>query len=379
MGCGSSVGQKTVIVVGGGHVGINAAKELDSKFHVTLIEPSDTFHHKIASLRGAVVPGWENRIRVPYNNLLKNGKVVRKEVREVTTGNVILSDGTHMQADYIVLAHGQGQMAFPIGGKPSASSSDVIAAMKQSQLQIKSASSIMIVGGGPVGVELAGEILAQHPGKNVTLVHSQPTLLNNSTPPIFPPAVAKVTDGLRGMGCTIRLNARVQNLPIVSDGSAFIAHDSTVTYTLTDNSTVDADLVVLCTGAAKRASNLVGAVNERNSVLVDEFLQVKGMPEVFCIGDANDVNESKLAYTGDLQRKVACKNIDNLSKGKAMEAYKPSGGEYGAMFIPLGPNGGVAAMGTSVMGDFAVKTIKSKGLFTGAVWKTMNATLPPVE
>ena len=37
--------------------------------------------------------------------------------------------------------------------------------------QIKSANKIVIVGGGAVGVELAGEIATEFPGKQLTLIH----------------------------------------------------------------------------------------------------------------------------------------------------------------------------------------------------------------
>lgn len=43
--------------------------------------------------------------------------------------------------------------------------------------KIKGAKSILIVGGGPTGVELAGEIAFDYPEKDVTLVHNGYRLL----------------------------------------------------------------------------------------------------------------------------------------------------------------------------------------------------------
>lgn len=51
------------------------------------------------------------------------------------------------------------------------------------QAQIETSSSILIVGGGPVGIEFAGEVAAHYNGKSgrsrkeVTLVHAQKTYL----------------------------------------------------------------------------------------------------------------------------------------------------------------------------------------------------------
>jgi apoptosis-inducing factor 2 len=42
---------------------------------------------------------------------------------------------------------------------------------------MESSQSILVVGGGSVGVELAGEIATDYPGKKVTLVHKGPRLL----------------------------------------------------------------------------------------------------------------------------------------------------------------------------------------------------------
>lgn len=39
---------------------------------------------------------------------------------------------------------------------------------KQSQAQVAAATSVLIVGGGPTGIEIAGEITERHPGKKVS-------------------------------------------------------------------------------------------------------------------------------------------------------------------------------------------------------------------
>eukprot|EP01032_Pedospumella_encystans_P035924 gene35924-40629_t len=53
MGSSASTSQIHVVIVGAGVAGTNAAKALDSKARVTLIEPTDSHNHKIAALRAA--------------------------------------------------------------------------------------------------------------------------------------------------------------------------------------------------------------------------------------------------------------------------------------------------------------------------------------
>ena len=45
------------------------------------------------------------------------------------------------------------------------------------KFQLEKSESVLIVGGGAVGVELAGEIAETYPDKKVTLVHSGTTLV----------------------------------------------------------------------------------------------------------------------------------------------------------------------------------------------------------
>eukprot|EP00955_Chlamydomonas_euryale_P065731 359328-Chlamydomonas_euryale.AAC.10 len=50
---------------------------------------------------------------------------------------------------------------------------------QETSAKVAAAKNIVIVGGGPVGVELAGEILEYYVGKKITLVHSGERLLES--------------------------------------------------------------------------------------------------------------------------------------------------------------------------------------------------------
>lgn len=109
-------------------------------------------------------------------------------------------------ADVLVVATGS-QAGFP------AKDEDVSTAASLSKYQAALATTqradrIAIVGGGPVGVELAGEISFAYPGKDVTLFHAGARLLSSQSG--LKPAVAeRLADQLRAAGVTLHLNARV--------------------------------------------------------------------------------------------------------------------------------------------------------------------------
>jgi len=61
--------------------------------------------------------------------------------------------------------------------------------------------------------------------------------------------------------------------------------------------------------------NALGRLN------VDEFLQVKDMPDVYAIGDCNDLPEIKLAYGAETQGKYVADQLKLKHEGKAMTPY----------------------------------------------------------
>ena len=62
-------------------------------------------------------------------------------------------------------------------------------------------------------------------------------------------------------------------------------------------------------------------MNQLGRLNVDEFLQVKDVPDVYAIGDCNDVPEIKLAYGADTQGKFVADNLKLKHEGQAMKPY----------------------------------------------------------
>lgn len=227
---------------------------------------------------------------------------------------------------------------------------------------------------------ILGEIAAAHNGKKITLITSADRLLNNSAFPINDKAMSKLNKRLVEMNVQVKLNSKLRNLPVVQGGDAFI-HDeqlTSATYELSDDTTVSADLFIVCTGGVRRTGNLVDAVDSSNHVRVESDLQVVGLPRVYCIGDANDVKETKMAYFAAKQGVQAAQNIEKVHGGKVTAPYVPMDGnkEYGVMFVPLGPKKGVGALGDTVMGDYLVSLIKGKGLFVKKNFGDFNIPVP---
>lgn len=170
-----SPARPTVAVIGGGYGGIAVASGLDDVADVTLVEPRDAFVHNVAAWRALVEPEWLERIFFPYSGLLRNGRVVHQRAAQVEPGRVGLASGEEIAADYIVLATGS---TYPFPAK-----SDVLdAAQARDKYRtahgaLTRAERVLVLGAGPAGLELAGELKAAFPGKHATVVDAADEVL----------------------------------------------------------------------------------------------------------------------------------------------------------------------------------------------------------
>lgn len=350
---------KRVIIVGGGYAGTILARALDPTFEVVLVEPREAFVHNVAAIRAVVEPRLLDRIILPYDRLLKRGRVVRDRVTAVAECGVRLASGGSLEADLIVLATGSGY-AQPF--KPVTDSmADFRAASAATESAIKRASAIAIVGAGAVGVELAGEVAASVRGKSVTLVSAGATLF-----PEFAPGLGKrLAADLRKLGVTVRMGVR-------ADGLGAADRPVAGPLRLDTGEVIAADLVIPAMGARPDTAVLTGAPAARfdriGRVETDGWMRPAGLKRVFALGD--------MAANGDLMTIVAAsrqapwlaKTLAAVASGKAVEdlpAYAawtsppilvPLGPKRGASVLPVGRNG-------TVVGPMLTAAIKGKSLF----------------
>ena len=153
--------------------------------------------------------------------------------------------------------------------------------------KIKSADSVLIVGGGPTGVELAGEIAVDFPEKKVTLVHRGSRLLEF----VGPKASRKALDWLVAKKVEVLLEQSV-DLDGISDG----------VYRTSKGETIKADCRFLCTGKPLGSSwlketFLKDGLDTHGRLMVDEHLRVRGRKNVFAIGDITDVKVISSCFT----------------------------------------------------------------------------------
>ncbi|KAI0770726.1 FAD/NAD-P-binding domain-containing protein [Fomes fomentarius] len=381
--------KKNVVVVGGGHAGAGIARELSKKldasqYNLILVTPRSFFVHLIAMARIPVsgADKLEDRALFGYEKLFINGngsvkvgKVVAvNETEKGKGGEVVLEDVERIPYATLVVATGStwpGVIELPN------TDSDARAQINSWREKIKKAQHVVIVGGGAVGIELAGEIREEYSDKKITVIHRANLLLNSVYPDKFRKDVER--------------RLRVRNVEVVLDDAIEdLSETPSGVTTKSGKSIPDADLVVrnLCHcrarthmliscnrqiqvrafGATPNTTFLKSlgddVLNDSGRVKVNEFLEVAGHPGVFALGDIIDWKEEKQAAKIAGQSAAVIANLYSFLAGvPSKKAYK---GSTEAIIIPLGKTGGagwVGFFGGIMLGDWVAKNTKGKDLF----------------
>jgi NADH dehydrogenase FAD-containing subunit len=349
---------KRVIIIGGGYAGTQLARALDSDADVALIEPREAFVHNVGAIRAVVDPALLDSLILPYDRLLKRGRIVRDRAVAIKGTTVELQSGKSLSGDVVVIATGSTYAA------PFKPVDDQMSAFRQASdalhKQLASARRVAIIGAGAVGVELAGEIAAAMPGKQVDLVSA-----NSSLFPEFNPGLGeRLGRELEWMGVTLNLGATAQSFdPQRSLGG---------TVKLSNGTSLNADLIVPALGA-RPASQIAAslpqaALDKLGRIAVDPWLRVGDSKAVFALGDVAACGDMMTIVAVSRQAPWLAKTIKAMLNGKPIEqlpAYTPWPNP--PILIPLGPKRGASVLPISkrglVVGDTLTSAIKGKKLF----------------
>lgn len=358
----SKIIQKRVVIVGGGFGGIRTAMSLRKqnsreKLHITLINNKPYFEYYPALYR-LVTGASPIEALVPLSDIFndKNVDVVIDKVTEVdlVSKTVTGESGSVYNADYIVLAVGSETSYFDVPGLPELSFgfksvSEALRLKKHlhnlfdphehpTPTECVSHFHIVIVGAGPSGVEIAGDLSAFM--RKLTKNHSvDPSLVTidiiqsgSRVLPALPENVSRHVEArLRKLGMNLFLNRTL------------VKEEVEQVY-LKDMS-MQAKTVIWTAGT--KVNPLVKNIQRlelspKGRVVVDEYMQAKGNSEIFVIGDIADTKLSGLAQTALSDGSYVASAITSLVKGKKLKTYNQKKVSYS---IPVGDNWGALVLG----------------------------------
>ncbi|KAH9256039.1 hypothetical protein BASA81_005815 [Batrachochytrium salamandrivorans] len=379
--------KKQVVIVGGGYSGCYTARALDranskQTFEITIISPRDDFMlHKIGSLRAAVNgdEAWHNRVLVPTTSVFnknRSGRFVQGLVVSVQEDakTVTLQDGQVFKWDVLFVASGS------ISTSPA---ENLLIHTRQEQKQyfadfhrvLTQSKSVLIVGAGPVGIELAGEIAATFGDKIQIQIVSKGEEILQTSPPLLPKGVQSVSALLEKEHVAVLLGDELAQS--LKAGEHWAATPGGIE--LKSGKKVDCDLVVLAAGVKVSTSFLppswLDAVTGEVEIDLQTFVLTK-RKDVFAAGDAAKTNFTKLGYVAMGDAPVVAKNILAVLKGKE-PTNKVKRAKTGMMIIPFGPSKGRILTPVMTLGNFAASVAKSKDLFTALPWTGLDAAKVP--
>jgi NADH dehydrogenase FAD-containing subunit len=332
MTAGSNQAEKsTVVVVGGGYGGTAVAKALDETHDVVLVEPKDAFMHNIAALRALVDTSWLPRIFLPYAGLLTNGRVVRDRAVVVDPHRVVTASGEEIAADYVVLATGS---KYPFPAKTDlVDTQHAQEQVRQAHETLTKADRVLLVGAGPVGIELAGEIREVWPEKSIVLLDVADEILGG---PYKPELKAELRHQLLEIHVELILGSPLRQALPTEPGDL-----GTFTVTTEAGTEITADIWYRCYGVVPNSDylgdELAAARRSDGFIEVSPTLQVAGQPTVFAIGDVSTA-DAKMAGFAGRQAATVVENITALTQGGTdLSPYESMGV---GIAVPIGPTGG---------------------------------------
>eukprot|EP00741_Cyanophora_paradoxa_P018574 tig00021070_g17932.t1 len=276
-----------------------------------------------AAASSAIAPA---RPAAEHRKFLRHTAVLHGRVEEVIPGTVRVSGRAELVPyDFLVVATGVSYSGWKA---EEATADERVVALRGMRDRLRSARRVLIVGGGPTGVEAAAEILMAAPKREVTLVHSGPALLDE----LGSEKISRhAHEFLARHGANILLNDRVEG---VSPGIFFgteerrtrrvwaaarvLSYPLPSSPSITSGAVVAADAALVAVGggrpnAAFLARAFLTALDGSGFVRVDATLRVVGTTNVFSAGDVCTAPGRKGAYAAGLHAAVIAENIRRLA------------------------------------------------------------------
>lgn len=370
--------KKRVVIVGGGFGGLKLANKLKkSNFQVVLVDKNN-YHQFPPLIYQVASSGIEpSSIAFPFRRIFQRRKDFYFRLAQVRSimpeQNMIQTSIGKLSYDYLVLASGAatnffGNQQIEENAIPMKTLSESMglrnALLDNFERALTCASpqerqellNVVIVGGGATGVEIAGALSEM---KNFVLPKDYPDLPNSlmniylieSQNRLLAAMSQKSSENvlkyLRSMGVNVLLNQRVVDY---KDHTVYI----------NDGSTIATRTFIWVTGVMAQSVGQLPAdkTGRGGRIVVDAYNRVKGMDNVFSIGDQCLMPDAdpdwkgghpQLAQVAIQQGNLLATNLKRLDKGKKLKPFRYK--NLGTM-ATVGRNKAVAEFAGLKLGGF---------------------------
>lgn len=343
--------KKHIVIVGGGFAGVHIIKSLknDQRFRITLVDKNN--YHFFPPLIYQVATSFiqASNISYPFRKMISDSKNVHFHMGSLVKVNpeskTIKTDTGTLGYDHLVLALGTESNFFGMENVqkcalPMKNIEEALYLRNHMLLNLEEAArnkdikkaqrlqNIVIAGGGPTGVELAGMLAEmgkyiaekEYPEmklglSNIYLIDALPTLLS----PMSKMAQETAYNKLKKLGVKIHLNISVKdyvdNKVILSDGN-----------------TIETETLIWTSGVIGREvpGLPTESIAKGRRILVDQFNKVNGAHDIYALGDIclqlSDKNFPKghpqLAQVAIQQGKNLGTNFKKMEQSEKLNSFK---------------------------------------------------------
>lgn len=353
---------KNIFIIGSGFGGIRCALDLSRKkipdVTITLISRNAYFEY-LPALYHIVVGGSSEGISIPLGEIFKQKNITFIE-DTIVSGDLAKKKICGEQRssylyDFLVLAVGCETSYFSIPGLKQFSHGckslseaarlnrhlhDVISNCSgKPKEETVCAAHIVIVGGGPTGVELAGELgtyvrcLTKKYRVDPSLVTIELIEMASRLLPNLPEDISQRTyHRLHSLGVNIFLNRTLVKEEI---DTIYLKEMEMKTMTVIWTAGIKPNTLV---------PRLKGAAtNEKGYVIVDDCLRIKGFQNAFALGDIACMPYAGMAQTALHQGRFVASALYDIISKKELRIYRPKKPIY---VIPVGKNWATVLLGT---------------------------------
>lgn len=342
---------KKVVIIGGGFAGVNLAQHLNKaeNLSVTLVDKNN--YNYFSPLLYQVATGFLDisNISYPFRKLFRDKKNIRNRLGElikiIPEENKVLLTSGYLEYDYLVLATGSVSNYFGMeniekNSQPMKTLHDAIemrnflflkaeeASITQSKSEREKLTTIVIAGGGPTGVEVAGMLSEMR--KNI-LYKDYPELADASfriilvdgAPVLLTPMSAAsqqyTFETLTKMGVEIRLNMQVKDYE--NDKVIFANGESIETKVLFWTAGVTCEII---------PGLPAEAYGRGRRLLVNNYNKLEAFENIYAIGDncimSGDPDfasgHPQLAQPALQQGKNLAYNLKAMQTGKELKGFR---------------------------------------------------------
>jgi len=341
-------GRKRVVIVGCGFGGLTIAKKLKNSDYQVVIIDKHNYHQFPPLFYQVASAGLDaSSILFPLRKIFQNYKdfhIRKAEVKSIDPVNkkLITSGGT-IRFDFLVLAHGAtnsffGSVQMQQHSKAMKTIAEVIdlrnnllmnfenALIVNNESEREKYLNIVIIGGGPSGVEIAGALAEM----NKHIIPKDYPELRTDKPRIF---LIEAADRLLNM-MSARSSAKAQQFLEKSDVKVMtrtkvVGCDEDTVYIDSGNN-IKTNMIIWTAGIK---GNLIDGLNNEvytksGRIIVDRQNRIKRYEDIFAIGDIAWMTEDKypighpqVAQTAIQQAKLLADNLKRRSSGKPEKEF----------------------------------------------------------